>query len=205
MYIWPNGHCTECTFSRMDTCQNVHLAEWTFPRMYIFRMDTCQNVHLAEWAFPRKPIFQNGHLPGCTFGRMVISLKTYFPEWTPARMSIWPNGHFPKNLFSRMNTCQNIQLMLAVIIQDEKIKLFCSVSRVNMCFISGLVLRSCTVYFCVVLRVPNWKKTCQYTIPSLSPPKLKITSPSASPSPNATSPSPPKLKITSPSSKSSKI
>ena len=37
MYIWPNGHFPENLFSRMDTCQNVHFAEWTFPRKPIFQ------------------------------------------------------------------------------------------------------------------------------------------------------------------------
>ena len=60
-------------------------------------MNTCQNVHLAEWTFPRKS-------------------------------------------FSIMDTCQNVHLMLAIIQQDDEIKLFCSVSRVNIYFISGLVL-----------------------------------------------------------------
>ena len=95
---WPNGHFPECTFSRMDTCQNVHLAKWTFLR---------------------KPIFQNGHWPECTFGRMDISPIVHFPEWTLARMYIWPNGHFPENLFSRMVTGKNVQLMFAIIIQDD--------------------------------------------------------------------------------------
>ena len=77
-------------------------------------------------------------------------------------MYIWPNGHFPENLFSRIDTCQNVHLMLAIIIQNDEIKLFCSVSRVNICFILGLVLRPDTVHFCIVLRVPPWEKTRQY-------------------------------------------
>ena len=36
MYIWLNGHFPKKLFSRIDTCQNVHLAEWTFPRKSIF-------------------------------------------------------------------------------------------------------------------------------------------------------------------------
>ena len=115
MYIWPNGHSPENLCSRMDTCQNVPLAKWTFLR---------------------KPIFHNGHLPECTFGQMDVSPKTYFPEWTFARMYIWPNGYFHEKLFSRMDTCQNVHLMLAIITQDDEIKLFCSVSRVNICFIT---------------------------------------------------------------------
>ena len=80
--------------------------------------------HLPEWTFPRK-----------TLGRMDISPKTHFPESTLARMYIWPNGHFPECTFSRMDTWQKVQLMLAIIIQDDEIKLFCSMSRVNICFI----------------------------------------------------------------------
>ena len=77
-YIWPNGHFLENLFSKMDTCQNIHSAAWTFTR---------------------KPIFQNGHLPECTFDLMDIYAKTFFPEWTLARMCIWPNEYFPENLF----------------------------------------------------------------------------------------------------------
>ena len=66
----------------------------------------------------------NVHLPECTFGRMDIFPKTYFPEWTLARMYIWPNGHFPENLFSRMDTFRNVHLMLAIIMQDDEIKIF---------------------------------------------------------------------------------
>ena len=129
---------------------------------YISQKNISLNVHLLEW----------------TFGQMDIFSKTYFPKWTLARMDIWPNRHFPENLFSRMgtcqnghfpkypfsrkDTCQNVHLMLAIIIQDDEIKLFCSVRPVNKCFISGLVFRLCTVHFCIVLRVPHWKKTCQY-------------------------------------------
>ena len=109
----------------------------------------------------------NVRLPKCTFGRMDVFPKTYFPEWTLARMYIWPNGQldiFPKTYFPELTLakCQNVHLMLAIIIQDDEIKLFCSVSRVNECFISGLVLRPCTVHFCIVLRVIRWKKTCRY-------------------------------------------
>ena len=95
-------------------------------------------------------------------GRMDISPKTYFPELTLARVYIWPNGNFPENLFSRIDASQNVHLMLAIIIQEHEIKLFCSLSRVSICFILGLVLPPCTVHFCIVLRVPHWKKTCQY-------------------------------------------
>ena len=74
----------------MYICQNVHLAEITFPRKLIFQnLHFCQNVHLAEITFPRKLIFQNLHLPECTFGRNYISLKS---------------------LFSTIYTCQNVHL-----------------------------------------------------------------------------------------------
>ena len=43
---------------------------------------------------------------------------------TLARMYICPNGHFPECTFSRMATCQNVQLMLAIIIQDNEINSF---------------------------------------------------------------------------------
>ena len=86
MYIWPNGYFPENLFSRIDTCQNVRLAEWTFCRKPIFQNYTFQNVHLAQWTFP----------------------KTYFPELALARIYIWPNRHFPENLFSRIDTCQNV-------------------------------------------------------------------------------------------------
>ena len=91
---------------------------------------------------------------------MDIILNVHFPERALVRMYIWPNGHLPENQSFRIDTCQNIHLMSASIIQDEEIKLFCSVSRVNVCFISGLVLRPCTVHFCIVLQVylPHWKK-----------------------------------------------
>ena len=62
---------------------------------------------------------------------MDISPKTYFPEWTLVRMYSWPNGHFPENLFSRIDTCQSVHLMLAIIIQEDEIKLFCSVNWVT--------------------------------------------------------------------------
>ena len=39
---------------------------------------------------------------------------------------------------------------------------FSLVSRVNICFMSGLVLPLCAVHFSIVLRVTHWKKTCQY-------------------------------------------
>ena len=83
-----------CTCPRKNTFQNEHFPE----------------KHLAEWTFPGMYIFLNVHLPECTFGRMDISPKSYFPEWTLARMYIWPNGHFPKKLFSRMDACQNVHL-----------------------------------------------------------------------------------------------
>ena len=75
-----------------------------------------------------------------TLGRKYIIPNVHFPERTLSKMFIWPNGHFPESLFSRIDTGQNVQLMLAIIIQEDEIKLFCSVSRVNICFISGLVL-----------------------------------------------------------------
>ena len=62
--------------------------------------------------FP-KNTWPNGHFP-----------NLHFPEWTLFRMYIWPNGHFSENPFSRMASCQNVQLMLAIIIQDDEIKLF---------------------------------------------------------------------------------
>ena len=82
MYILPNGHFPENLFSRIDTCQNVHLSEWTFPRkpewtfqctfgqMYIenlfSRIYTCQIVYLGEMTALRK------HFPEITFPRKFI-------------------------------------------------------------------------------------------------------------------------------------
>ena len=88
---WPNGHFPENPFSKMDTCQNVHLAEWTLPG---------------------KPIFQNGHLPECTFGRMDIFPKVHFPEWTLTRMYIWPNGDF----ISRILRINNIGTLINYVV-----------------------------------------------------------------------------------------
>ena len=86
-------------------------------------------VHLPEKHLPERTFSRK------TLGRMGISPNVHFPEWTLARMYISPNGHFFENSFSKMATCQNVQLMLAIIIQDDEIKLFCSVSRVNICFV----------------------------------------------------------------------
>ena len=38
MYIWPKLHFPENLFSRIYTCQNVHLAEIEFPRKLIFQI-----------------------------------------------------------------------------------------------------------------------------------------------------------------------
>ena len=78
MYIWPKLHYPENLCSRNYTCQNVHLAEITFPR---------------------ELIFQNLHLPECTFGQNYIFPKPYFPGFTLARMYIWPKLHFPENYY----------------------------------------------------------------------------------------------------------
>ena len=96
--------------------------------LYISLKNTFQNghfpeKHLAEWTLSRMCISLNVHFPECTFGQIDISPKTYFPEWTLSRMYILPNGHFPENLFSRIDTCQNVHLMLAIIIQDDEIEL----------------------------------------------------------------------------------
>ena len=84
---------------------------------------------------------------------MDILPKSFFPERTLSRMSIWPNGHcpeelfsrkdtcqnvhltewkFPENLFSRIDSCQSVHLMLAIIIQEDEIILFCSVNPVTL-------------------------------------------------------------------------
>ena len=62
------------------TCQNLHLAEITFPLKLIF-----QNLHLAEITFSRKLIFQNLHLaeiylPKNLFSRIRISPKLHLAE-----------------------------------------------------------------------------------------------------------------------------
>ena len=54
MDISPNGHFPELTLARMYIWLKRH-----FPKNLFSRIDTCQNVHLAEWTFPQKPIFQN--------------------------------------------------------------------------------------------------------------------------------------------------
>ena len=138
------------------------LRSCTSPRKTSFQKGHFPEKHLTKWTLYQMYISLNIHFPKCTFGRMDISPKTYFPELTLARMYIWPNGHFPENLFSRTDTCQNVHLMLAIIIQEHEIQLFCSVSRVNICFVSGLLLPPCAVHLCIVLRVPLWKKICQY-------------------------------------------
>ena len=55
----------------------------------IFQKEHFPEKHLAEWAFPRMYIFQNGHLPECTFVRMDISSKIHFPKWPLAKMYNW--------------------------------------------------------------------------------------------------------------------
>ena len=94
--------------------------------------------HLPKWTFRWK-----------TLGRMDIIPNVHFPERTLARMYIWPNGHFPENLFSRMDTCQNVHLMLAIIIPDDKTGLFCWASLVNIRFIS--IRFSSTAVYCTFL------------------------------------------------------
>ena len=91
--------------------------------LYISSKNTFQKGHFSENLFSRIDTCQNVR----TFGRMAISPKTYFPELTLARMDIWPNGLFPENLFSSNDTCQNVHSMLTIIIQEDEIKLFCSV------------------------------------------------------------------------------
>ena len=103
-------------------------------------------------------IFLNVHFPERTFGRMDISPKTYFPELTLPGMYIWSNGHFPENLFSRMDTCQNV-LDVSNYYTRWQNKALRSVSRVNICFILGLVLRPCIVRFCIVLRVRDGNRS----------------------------------------------
>ena len=52
---------------------------------------------------------------------MYIWPNGHFPENLFSKIDIWPNGHFPENPFSRMATSQNVQLMLAIIMQDDEI------------------------------------------------------------------------------------
>ena len=87
MYIWPNVHFPENLFSRIYTCQNVHLDEITFPRM-----------------------------PQFTLARMYIwpdhiSPKPYLPKFILASMYVWPKSHFSENYFSRIYSCQNVDLV----------------------------------------------------------------------------------------------
>ena len=145
VWNWFEGSCTSSrkTPSRMDISPknawpNGHYPECTFSWTY-----TCQKVHLAEWTFPRKPIFQNRQMPECTFGRMNISPKTYFPEWTLARMCIDVSNYYTR--------WQNRTLLLK---KPGK--------YTYVIYQSGLVPRPCTVHFCIVLRLPYWKKACQY-------------------------------------------
>ena len=38
MYVWSKTHFPENLFSRIYICQNVHSAEITFPRKFIFQI-----------------------------------------------------------------------------------------------------------------------------------------------------------------------
>ena len=99
MYSWPNGHFSENLFSRINTCQTVDLAKWTFSpktyfseltlaRLYIWpnghfpkwifsRIDSCQNVHLAGIRFTLKLIFQKLHFLENSFSRNYFSFEKY--------------------------------------------------------------------------------------------------------------------------------
>ena len=127
MDIIPNVHFPERTLARMYIGPNGHFPEILFPWTYTF-----QNVHLTEWTFPRKPIFQNGHSSECTL----------------VRMYSWPNGQFPENLFSRIDTWQSVHLMLAIIIQEDEIKLLFSKPGYYMFYIRI----SSTAAHCTFLR-----------------------------------------------------
>ena len=81
----------------MNIGPKLHFPENLFSRIY-----TCQNVHLAEITFPRKLIFQNS--------RIYIWPKLHFPESLFSRIYTCQNVHFPENIFSRYYTCQNVHL-----------------------------------------------------------------------------------------------
>ena len=54
MYICQNEHLPEIALARLYVWPNRH-----FPENVLLRIDTCQIMHLAEWTFFQKPIFQN--------------------------------------------------------------------------------------------------------------------------------------------------
>ena len=85
------------------------------PRLEIAKSVVCYSLMIWFCFLPQNLASSTDfvHLPEKHLPERTFSQKTLGPECT----------------FSRMASCQNVQLMLATIIQQDEIKLFCSVSR----------------------------------------------------------------------------